>query len=146
MRLADGSYPVCFGCRKLRQHPPGFGVTTLGESSLLPEATSIARRVLDEAGFVGVAGVEAKRHSETGESWFLEVNVRMPGQWGLGDACGRRGLAAARRALRRARARAPAAPAHRRCGSCSPSSTSKLVGPALCRRRRHGIGRGWPRR
>jgi predicted ATP-grasp superfamily ATP-dependent carboligase len=88
VRLADGSYPVSFGVRKLRQYPAGFGETALGESSLLPETTELARRVLDEAGFVGVAGVEAKRHAESGERWFLEVNVRLPGQWGLGDACG----------------------------------------------------------
>ncbi len=88
VRLADGSYPVSFGCRKLRQNPPGFGATALGEASPLPETTAIARRVLDQAGFVGVAGVETKRNAETGERWFLEVNVRIPGQWGLGDTCG----------------------------------------------------------
>jgi predicted ATP-grasp superfamily ATP-dependent carboligase len=88
VRLADGSYPVHFGCRKLRQWPPGFGMTAVGESSSLPETTAIAERVLDEARFVGVAGVEVKRDANTGERWFLEVNVRMPGQWGLGDACG----------------------------------------------------------
>jgi D-aspartate ligase len=88
VRLADGSYPVRFGCRKLRQYPAGFGATALGESSALPETMDLAERVLDEAGFVGVAGVETKRHAQTGERWFLEVNVRIPGQWGLGDACG----------------------------------------------------------
>ncbi|MDW5596347.1 hypothetical protein VSS74_18520 [Conexibacter stalactiti] len=88
VRLADGSYPVAFGCRKLRQYPRGFGATALGVSSPLVETTALARRVLDEAGFVGVAGVETKRHAVTGERWFLEVNVRMPAQWGLGDACG----------------------------------------------------------
>jgi D-aspartate ligase len=88
VRLADGSYPVRFGCRKLRQNPPRFGATALGEASPLPETTAIARRVLDQAGFVGVAGVETKRNAETGERWFLEVNVRIPGQWGLGDTCG----------------------------------------------------------
>ncbi|HEV7772774.1 MAG TPA: hypothetical protein VGO48_05740 [Conexibacter sp.] len=88
VRLADGSYPVCFGCHKLRQSPRGFGATALGVSDPLPETTAMARRVLDEAGFVGVAGVETKRHRETGERWFLEVNVRVPAQWGLGDACG----------------------------------------------------------
>jgi hypothetical protein len=88
VRLADGSYPVRFGCRKLRQYPAGFGETALGESSPLPETMELAQRVLDAAGFVGVAGVEAKRHAETDERWFLEVNVRLPGQWGLGDACG----------------------------------------------------------
>lgn len=88
VRCADGSYPVRFGCRKLRQWPSGFGVTTVGEALPLPEATAIAERVLDEAGFVGVAGVEVKRDANTDRRWFLEVNVRMPGQWGLGDACG----------------------------------------------------------
>jgi D-aspartate ligase len=88
VRLADGSYPVRFGCRKLRQWPPGFGITAVGEASPLPETTAIAERVLDEAGFVGIAGVEVKRDANTGERWYLEVNVRMPGQWGLGDACG----------------------------------------------------------
>jgi predicted ATP-grasp superfamily ATP-dependent carboligase len=88
VRLADGSYPVQFGVRKLRQYPRGFGETAVGESSRLAETTELARRVLDHAGFVGVAGVEAKRHADTGERWFLEVNVRLPGQWGLGDACG----------------------------------------------------------
>jgi len=88
VRLADGSYPVAFGCHKLRQSPRGFGATALGVSDPLPETTALARAVLDEAGFVGVAGVEAKRHAETGERWFIEVNVRMPAQWGLGDASG----------------------------------------------------------
>jgi D-aspartate ligase len=88
VRLADGTYPVRFGCRKLRQWPPGFGITAVGEASPLPETTAIAERVLDEADFVGVAGVEVKRDPETDRRWFIEVNVRMPGQWGLGDACG----------------------------------------------------------
>jgi D-aspartate ligase len=88
VRLADGSYPVCFGCRKLRQSPAGFGATAVGFSDPLPATTAMARAVLDAAGFVGVAGVEAKRHRDTDERWFLEVNVRVPAQWGLGDACG----------------------------------------------------------
>ena len=88
VRRADGSYPVCFGCKKLRQEPRGFGATAVGFSDPLPETTVLARRVLDEAGFVGVAGVETKRHPDTDERWFLEVNVRIPAQWGLGDACG----------------------------------------------------------
>lgn len=88
VRLADGTYPVAFGCQKLRQNPRGFGSTTLGRSAHLPETMELAQRVLDEAGFVGVAGVEAKRHADTGERWLLDVNVRIPAQWGLGDACG----------------------------------------------------------
>jgi D-aspartate ligase len=88
VRLADGSYPVSFGCRKLRQYPRGFGITSVGESSPLPGTMTLARRILDHAGFVGVAGVEVKRHAQTGQRWLIEVNVRVPGQWCLGDACG----------------------------------------------------------
>jgi D-aspartate ligase len=87
VRVGDDNFPVRFGCRQLRQYPPRFGSTALGESYALPETMAIAQRVLDEAGFVGVAGVETKRHAETGERWFLEVNVRLPAKWGLGDAC-----------------------------------------------------------
>jgi predicted ATP-grasp superfamily ATP-dependent carboligase len=88
VRAADGSYPVAFGCRKIRQYPVGFGVASLCEAAELPESLALARAVLDHAGYVGVAGVETKRHAKTGERYFLEVNVRIPTQFGLGDAAG----------------------------------------------------------
>ena len=88
VRAADGSYPVQFGCRKIRQYPVGFGVASLCEIAELEESMALARAVLDQAGFVGVAGVETKRHAETGVRYFLEVNVRIPTQWGLADCSG----------------------------------------------------------
>jgi D-aspartate ligase len=88
VRAADGTYPVHFGCEKIRQYPLGFGAASLCQVAELPESTALARAVLDEAGFVGVCGVETKRHAVTGERYFLEVNVRIPTQWGLGDAAG----------------------------------------------------------
>src|SRR3954471_10825861 len=88
VRAADGSYPVFFGCEKIRQYPSGFGAASLCQVAELPESMALARAILDEAGFVGVAGVETKRHAQTGERYFLEVNVRIPTQWGLGDAAG----------------------------------------------------------
>ncbi len=130
VRLADGTYPVSFGCRKLRQYPAGFGETAVGESSALPETTELARHVLDEAGFVGVAGVEAKRHAETGERWFLEVNVRLPGQWGLGDACG---VQASPRVVAALCGRELGSQPRLRavCASCSPTSDWHGVLPAV---------------
>ncbi|MCW3017889.1 MAG: hypothetical protein JWN10_197 [Solirubrobacterales bacterium] len=130
VRLADGSYPVLFGCHKLRQHPPGFGATTVGEASDLPETTALARRVLDEASFVGVAGVETKRHALTGERWFLEVNVRMPGQWGLGDTCG---VAATQRlvAALSDRPLGPQPPLHEGVRIMLPHLDAHVVGAAL---------------
>jgi predicted ATP-grasp superfamily ATP-dependent carboligase len=88
VRSPEGDYPVHFGCRKIRQYPVGFGAASLCEAAELPESLTLARAVLDEAGFVGVAGVETKRHAVTGRHYFIEVNVRIPTQWGLGDASG----------------------------------------------------------
>jgi D-aspartate ligase len=130
VRLADGSYPVLFGCHKLRQDPPGFGATTVGEASHLRDTTALARRVLDEASFVGVAGVETKRHAVTGERWFLEVNVRMPGQWGLGDTCG---VAATQRLVAALcnRPLGPQPPLHEGVRFLLPHLDAHVVGPAL---------------
>ena len=88
VRARDGSYPVEFGCHKLRQYPSGFGAASLCEVTPAEESLDLARRLLDHAGFVGVAGIETKRHSETGEYYFIEANVRIPTQFGLGDAAG----------------------------------------------------------
>jgi predicted ATP-grasp superfamily ATP-dependent carboligase len=88
VRAADGSYPVAFGCRKVRQYPSGFGAASLCRSHPIPESMALARAVLDQAGFTGVAGVETKRHADSGEWYFIEANVRLPTQWGLGDASG----------------------------------------------------------
>lgn len=88
VRAADGSFPVAVGCRKLRQHPAGFGAASLCETAEIPEAMDLAKRLLEAAEFVGVAGVEVKRHAETGEHFLIEANVRIPTQWGLGDAAG----------------------------------------------------------
>ncbi len=88
VRAPDGSYPVAFGCQKIRQHPTGFGAASLCRSAPVPESMALAQRLLDEAGYVGVAGIETKRHATTGEYLLIEVNVRVPTQWGLGDASG----------------------------------------------------------
>ncbi len=88
VRAADGSFPVAFGCQKLRPHPAGFGAASLCETPPIPESMDLAKRLLEAADFVGVAGVETKRHEASGEHYFLEANVRIPTQWGLGDAAG----------------------------------------------------------
>ena len=88
VRAEDGELSVEFGCRKLRQHPAGFGAASLCVCAPVPESMGLARRLLDQAGYVGVAGVETKRHEVTGEVVFLEANVRIPTQWGLGDIAG----------------------------------------------------------
>ena len=88
VRAEDGSFPVTIGCQKIRQHPAGFGAASLCETAPVDESMDMAKRLLEAAGYVGVAGVETKRHEQTGERYLLEVNVRIPTQWGLGDAAG----------------------------------------------------------
>jgi predicted ATP-grasp superfamily ATP-dependent carboligase len=77
-----------YGCQKLRQSPPGFGAASLCVSAPMPESLEMARKLLEGAGFVGVAGIETKRHAGTGDYYFIEANVRLPTQFGLGDAAG----------------------------------------------------------
>jgi D-aspartate ligase len=86
LRQADGSFPLSYGRRKIRQYPAGFGGGSLIESAPVPETTAAAIRLLEAARFVGLAGVELKWHAETGELFLIEVNVRLVATFGLGDA------------------------------------------------------------
>jgi D-aspartate ligase len=88
VRTADGSLPLAYGMRKIRQWPPGFGAGTLNESVEIPDTMALGRRLLDAAEYVGIAGVEIKRHAETGELVLMEISVRVDTHFALGDACG----------------------------------------------------------
>lgn len=88
IRRADGSYALAYGWGKPRQYPPRFGSGSLHDSAEFPETMALAKRLLDAAGFVGISALEAKRHEETGERVLIEVNVRMPQEFSLGDSCG----------------------------------------------------------
>jgi D-aspartate ligase len=88
LRLADGSYPVDYTRRKLRQYPLDFGAGATVMSAHAPATRALSQRLLDSVGFVGVAQTETKLHPKTGEPVLIEVNVRVPRDWGLGDAAG----------------------------------------------------------
>ena len=88
LRLADGTYALEYTRRKLRQYPLDFGAGAILESMDAPLTGELSRRLLDSSGFVGLAAVEAKIHAETGEPVLIEVNVRLPQSFGLGDAAG----------------------------------------------------------
>jgi len=49
---------------------------------------ALAKRLLESTGFVGLSSLEAKRHAVTGEPVLTEINVRVPLNFGLGDASG----------------------------------------------------------
>lgn len=88
VRLGDGSYPLVYGRRKIRQWPLDVGVGSMHSATRGEEVIAVAQRLLDHAGFVGVSIVEMKRHSGTGELVLIEANVRIPMGFGLGDAAG----------------------------------------------------------
>ena len=48
----------------------------------------VGAELLDAAGFVGLATVEAKRHEKSGELVLVEVNAKVTQPFGLGDAAG----------------------------------------------------------
>jgi predicted ATP-grasp superfamily ATP-dependent carboligase len=88
LRREDGSLALSYGRRKLRQFPPHFGAGSVLEAVPAPEVLEVTRRLLDAAGFVGFSSLEAKRHERTGEAVLMEINVRIPQNIGLGEACG----------------------------------------------------------
>ncbi|MFD1235291.1 hypothetical protein ACFQ34_18540 [Pseudonocardia benzenivorans] len=88
VRDHDGGYPLSYGRRKLRQWPMDYGVGSLTEAVPVPETVALTRRLLDHTGYVGLAACETKRHAGTGELYLIEVNVRVPGNFGLAQACG----------------------------------------------------------
>ncbi len=88
LRTASGELALEYGRRKRRDYPVGYGVGTLTEAVSVPEALQVAERLLDGAGFVGIASTEFKRHAGTGELVLIEVNVRIPQNFGLAQASG----------------------------------------------------------
>jgi predicted ATP-grasp superfamily ATP-dependent carboligase len=92
IRTADGRYAMEYGRHKIRQWPPDYGTGSLLESVDVPEMFALNRRLLDHVGFVGLSSCEAKRHAITGELYLIEINVRMPANYGLSQACGVDGM------------------------------------------------------
>ncbi len=75
--LDAGSRPMAvFTGRKLRQHPPRFGVCRLGVSVWNAGLAESGVRLLEELGYWGVSQVEFKRHGGDGRFCLMEVNAR----------------------------------------------------------------------
>jgi predicted ATP-grasp superfamily ATP-dependent carboligase len=88
VRDADGNYPLEYGRRKIRQWPLDYGVGCLMEAADVAETCEMNRKLLEITGYVGVAACETKRHAQTGDLYLIEINVRVPGAFGLAQACG----------------------------------------------------------
>jgi D-aspartate ligase len=88
VRDADGGYALEYGRRKVRQWPLDYGVGSLTASQPVPGTFALNRTLLDHAGFVGISSCETKRHAVTGDLYLIEINVRVPGSYGVAEASG----------------------------------------------------------
>jgi len=76
----DGKLKAQFAHQRLSEKPPSGGVSVYRESVSIDEALrDRSRALLDRFGWRGVAMVEYKRDSATGQSYLMEVNGRF---WG----------------------------------------------------------------
>jgi len=77
-----------FTARKLAQVPADFGDGSVVEGVPLPELEPLVSRLLDHAGFVGLADIEFKRDALDGQLKLLDMNLR-PWLWiELASRCG----------------------------------------------------------
>jgi predicted ATP-grasp superfamily ATP-dependent carboligase len=88
VRRDDGSYSLEYGRRKIRQWPPDYGVGSLNQAAHVPGTMAMSRKLLGHTGYHGIASCETKRSARDGELYLIEVNVRVPANFGLADACG----------------------------------------------------------
>ncbi len=75
---ADGEALVTFVARKLRQWPPNVGTSASGEECRNDDVAKEALRVFGGVGFQGLAYLEMKRDSRTGQMMIIEPNVGRP--------------------------------------------------------------------
>ena len=88
VRREDGSYALEYGRRKIRQWPLDYGVGSLNQAAQVPDTLAMSRALLGHVGYHGIASCETKRNARDGELYLIEVNVRIPANFGLADACG----------------------------------------------------------
>lgn len=77
-----------FTAQKLVQVPEGFGTGCLVQTVDCPELLATAARLLQTMQFSGIAEVEFKRDSTSGEYMLIEINPRPWDQHRLGNSCG----------------------------------------------------------
>ena len=88
VRQDDGTYSLEYGRRKIRQWPLDYGVGSLNQAAHVPATMAMSRKLLGHVGYHGIASCETKRSARDGRLYLIEVNVRIPANFGLADACG----------------------------------------------------------
>lgn len=85
---SEGQLVASFQHRRLVECPPKGGPSAVCESVCIDELDELGRRLLDGLVWRGVAMVEFRRCSETGEFYLLEINPRFWGSLPLSEAAG----------------------------------------------------------
>ncbi len=67
---------ACFCCRKLRQHPPHFGIGSFVVSAYEPRIVNLGMDFLKKIKYKGLVGIEFKINSDTNTPIYIETNVR----------------------------------------------------------------------
>ncbi len=75
---ADSQPLVTFVTRKLRQWPPGAGMSSLGEECRNDTVLKETLRLFESVAFVGLGQLEMKRDPATGNLYIIEANVGRP--------------------------------------------------------------------
>lgn len=64
--------------RKIRQFPPGYGITSFGRTEQDADVIALTARLVGALGWSGIASVEFKRSARDGRCYFIEMNPRLP--------------------------------------------------------------------
>jgi predicted ATP-grasp superfamily ATP-dependent carboligase len=84
----EGKITAELVARKLRIHPPRFGVGCYLEATVVDDARQVGREIIERLGFRGFASLQFKRDERDGRLYLLEINLRFPIWIDLPIACG----------------------------------------------------------
>lgn len=77
-----------FTGRKLRQHVPRYGISSLAESRWYPAIDEMTRDILRRIGYTGYASIEFKQDARNGRYYVMEVTGRTWYPHALSELCG----------------------------------------------------------
>lgn len=80
-------YKTGFVKRKLRQFPHDFGLGSYEESTKEDDLLAISKALLSKMNYIGPAEIEYKKDNRDGIFKLIEINVRLPMQNSLAEAC-----------------------------------------------------------
>lgn len=74
----DGIVSTIFTMRKIRQYPPNFGITSNGISEEITQIKEKVQNFIRSVPYRGFLSLEFKKHPQTNEWFYIELNPRLP--------------------------------------------------------------------